>query len=510
MSQVLDFECPHCRGRLRSKDRTLVGREMPCPHCGGLLRIVDHADGRVEAEVSSSRVAAGKTVSRGTPRGPSRWPVRFAVTATVVLCCGLLLFVLRETGPSAGTGAAGTRGGAPPVTPVPDAGQASPAAALPTVPAGAEAVTETDIAVSRLKQLGQWIEAERVREGAWPLGVDGDDALPLPDRFSWLARLARIHIADGTPPPTLSLPWNAAENDRFVRRRLEPFQLPAFAPAGGDRYPAGHFVGVAGVGADAAQLPKSHPRAGIFGYARRTTVDDVKDGLANTFLVLGQERSLHSWANGEHAIRSLTAEPYFQGPDGFGTGQAEGMHVLMADGSVRFLSRTTDPVVMRRHAAMADGLALDPSVPGDPLGMEPVTPGVPQPPPSVVADAGPKRPAADEVPILPELAADAPKVDIDKALGQTLKQYRIENPVAIEDVLFELRELTAVPLDWSAFPQTPGGPLSATMTASLEGTTLGGILEVVAEKLGAEIVRERYGIRLVPRGASPATPSGQK
>ncbi len=501
MLQVLDFECPHCRGRLRSKDRTLVGREIPCPHCAQLIRIVDRPDGRVEAEGVDR--PAGRDPAKGIPRGPSRWTVRFAVTATVVLCCGLLFFVLRETGPSAGDKGTGA------VVPVPAVGPMPPD--TPSVPPGPGDAAPTEpepVAVQRLKQLGQWIEAERVREGAWPLAVDGDDSLDLPDRFSWLARLAGTHIVDGTPPPTLSLPWNAPENDRFVRRRLAPFQVPDSAPAGDDRYPARHFVGVAGVGADAPSLPKSHPRAGIWGYARRTTVEDVKDGLTNTFLVMGQERGLHSWANGEHSIRGLTAEPYFQGPDGFGTGQPDGMHVLMADGSVRFLSRSTDPVVMRRHAAMSDGLPLDPAVPGDPLRMEPGTPSSPppsspSPSPLGVPVAGGQVSPEDEKPILPELAVDLPKVDIEKALGLPLKQYRVQNPVAILEILFELRELMAIPLDWSAFPQTADGPLAATMTMNLEGTTVGGVLEVVAERLGAEIVRERLGVRLIPRKEKP-------
>lgn len=494
MPQVLDFECPHCRGRLRSKDRTLVGREIPCPHCAQPIRIVDRPDGRVEADAIAR--LSGAEPAKAIPRGPSRWTVRVAVTSTVLLCCGLLFFVLRETGPSTDGKGVGA------VVPVPAVGPMPPNA--PPIPPGPDEPPPTEpVAAERLRQLGEWIEADRLREGAWPLAVDGDDALDLPDRFSWLARLARTQVNDGTPPPTLSLPWNAPENDRFVRRRLAPFQVPELAPAGDDRYPARHFVGVAGVGADAPGLPKSHPRAGIWGYARRTTVEDVKDGLTNTFLVMGQERGLHSWANGEQSIRGLTAEPYFQGPDGFGTGQPEGMHVLMADGSVRFLSRSTDPVVMRRHAAMSDGLPLDPAVPGDPLRMEPGTPASPPPssPAGPITDAQP--PARDEMPILPELAVDLPTVDIERALGLPLKQYRVQNPVAIQEILFELRELTAVPLDWSAFPQTADGPLAATMTMNLEGTTVGGVLEVVAERLGAEIVRERLGIRLIPRKEKP-------
>jgi len=464
---------------------------MPCPECRAPIRIVDRPDGRIEARPA----AVPAKVTKG--RGPSRWPVRIAVIATVVLCCGLLFFVLREKSPGFGSSPLTSLDVAPPVD---DAGTV-PAGGGGEAPVGAPPVEA--VAAQRLRQLGLWLEEDRAKTGAWPLAFDEGEPLPLEQRLSWLARLAEGHVSDGTPPPTLSLPWDAPENDRFVRRRIAPFQNPDLAAAGSDRYPAGHFVGVAGVGADAPRLEKSHPRAGIWGYERRTTVDDVKDGLSNTLLLLGREQQLHSWADGAHSVRGLSAEPYVGGPDGFGTGHPDGMYGLLADGSVKFLSKETAPVVFRRYAAMGDGFSLDAAIPGDPLDLKPAA----SPAPMNVASPGiPTSPTspADEKPILPQLAADLPRIDIEKALAQPLKGYRIEKPVPIEEVLFELRELMAIPLDWSAFGQAPDGPLAGTMTVTLEGTTVGGVLEVVAEQLRAEIVRERLGVRLVPR-PRPAT-----
>lgn len=496
MPQILEFECPLCHARLRSKDRTLVGREIPCPECRAPIRIVDRNDGRIEAEAIAAPIPA-------PARGGGRWAVRVAVTSTILLCCGLLFFVLREKKP----------GSAGPVAPVPtppvvDTGTPPMPAPMNGVEGGEPQADP--VAVQRLRQLGGWLEEDRVQSGAWPLPFEEGEALAPEERFSWLARLAQRHVSDGTPPPNLSLAWNAPENDRFVRRRIAPFQNPDLAAAGPDRYPAGHFVGIAGVGPDAPRLAKSHPRAGIWGYERRTTVDDVRDGLSNTFLVLGREQQLHSWGDGVHSMRGVTAEPYFGGPDGFGTGQPDGMHALLADGSVKFLAKETAPVVIRRYAAMADGFSLDPSVSGDPLDLKPSAAPVTPAPVGVASQEKPASPE-DEKPILPQFAVDLPRVDLDKALSQPLKGYRIEKPVPIEEVLFELRELMAVPLDWSAFPPTAGGtpdsPLARTMTVTLEGTTVGGVLEVVAEQLRAEIVRERLGIRLVPRPQSGGEPA---
>src|SRR5262249_21127427 len=116
-----------------------------------------------------------------------------------------------------------------------------------------------------------------------------------------------------------------------------------------------HFVGVAGVGSDAARLPASDPRAGIFSYDRATRWDDIRDGASNTWLVLGVRDHLGSWAaGGPSTVRGLTREPYVNGPDGFGTGQEDSMLVLMADGRVRTVSRQADPRILRSLAAMAD------------------------------------------------------------------------------------------------------------------------------------------------------------
>src|SRR5205085_2369316 len=43
-----------------------------------------------------------------------------------------------------------------------------------------------------------------------------------------------------------------------------------------------HYMGVAGVGADAAELPLADRRAGFFGYDRKVNMTDIKDGLSCT------------------------------------------------------------------------------------------------------------------------------------------------------------------------------------------------------------------------------------
>ncbi len=118
---------------------------------------------------------------------------------------------------------------------------------------------------------------------------------------------------------------------------------------------ATHYVGMAGVGEDAPELPTRHERAGIFGYDRKTGIRDIRDGTSNTIMMTETNDADIPWAAGGRTLKSLTQEPYINGPDGIGSPTPGGCHVLMADGSVRFVSDDIDPETMRRMAAMADG-----------------------------------------------------------------------------------------------------------------------------------------------------------
>jgi hypothetical protein len=63
--------------------------------------------------------------------------------------------------------------------------------------------------------------------------------------------------------------------------------------------PLTHYIGVAGVGADAAILPLGHPRAGVFGYDRRTLLKDgFPDGISNTLMLIETANNPGHWAYG--------------------------------------------------------------------------------------------------------------------------------------------------------------------------------------------------------------------
>jgi hypothetical protein len=179
-------------------------------------------------------------------------------------------------------------------------------------------------------------------------------------RLSWLAELLPF-LGRNDWNLDFASNWNSTENQRFTRRPLPGVVNPALGPAAapGD-YPVTHYVGAAGVGEDAAGLPADDPRAGVFGYERQTRPQDLVRGGANTIDVLGVQDRCGPWAQGGRAtVRPLTQRPYVNGPDGFGSGQAEGMVVGMADGSARFLSDKIDPEIMEKLVTVRGGDKVD-------------------------------------------------------------------------------------------------------------------------------------------------------
>jgi hypothetical protein len=153
-------------------------------------------------------------------------------------------------------------------------------------------------------------------------------------------------------------------------------------------------------------------------------------------------------------------------------------------------------------AAMADGLPLDPKVPGEPGDQSPRSPA-----PDRLTATARKEPAgggSKDVGGLtktPDTAAPrvalaaarpaakksskptptpAPKVDLNAALGQRVVRFEQAKPVPLRDVLNVLEELVAVPIrgdrheidDLDDLLQTP-------VSLDLQNTTVAAILEAV-------------------------------
>jgi hypothetical protein len=210
---------------------------------------------------------------------------------------------------------------------------------------------------------------------------------------------------------------------------------------------------------------------------------------------------LASWAAGGRAtVRPFAQEPYINGPDGFGTGQPDGMLVLMADGSVKFLLRETDPSVLRRMAAMADGLPLDPAVPGEPsahgLNPPPLA-GVPPVPPVPAEDVAVQP--GDDRPIDVPLAPDPPRIDIAAALGQRIASIEQSEPVPASALLQQVAEMAGVTIDARAVieDKSLAGRLNTPVTLRLTQTTVRDMLEAVLQQVGLKYEAGEFGVRVL-------------
>ena len=199
------------------------------------------------------------------------------------------------------------------------------------------------------------LRAQAKAEGRFPPGAGGGTLLPPSTRLSWIAlALPYLDRRDWRRELDPAYAWNSPHNRPVSQRRLETVINPLISEQTTEAgFPVTHYVGVAGIGADAGDLPASDPRAGMFGFARTTRPEDLARGASNTLAVLGVARDLGPWAAGGRAtVRPLTRRPYVNGPDGFGSGQPHGMLAGMADGSVRFISKDMDPAVLEQLATI--------------------------------------------------------------------------------------------------------------------------------------------------------------
>jgi len=153
-------------------------------------------------------------------------------------------------------------------------------------------------------------------------------------------------------------PWIAEENLQLTGVIVPEFQNPADGRERYEGYPFGglaltHFAGMSGVedgrNVVAASLPRSDPRAGVFGYDEVATAKDITDGTSNTIMIIGSGELASPWTVGGGGTIRGAREPYFDQLSGFGSRgrYSTGAIAVMADGSVRFVSSDVDPGAFR-------------------------------------------------------------------------------------------------------------------------------------------------------------------
>jgi hypothetical protein len=156
-------------------------------------------------------------------------------------------------------------------------------------------------------------------------------------------------------------PWTAEPNQRAGETRLVVLLCPENPPDVPRGTPAvTSYVGIGGVGPDAAGLPLGSPKSGAFRYDGPTPFDRITDGLSQTLLFGETRYEVGPWLRGGHAtVRGLSdapdAPPLIGLGGQFGGYFPAGAHFALCDGSVRLFTPRTTPQVLFSYATIAGG-----------------------------------------------------------------------------------------------------------------------------------------------------------
>jgi hypothetical protein len=194
--------------------------------------------------------------------------------------------------------------------------------------------------------------------GALPREIPGIRAgrpYPPTQRVSWLAELLPF-----LGPEQASLygqinrqkSWNDPENGPIAATLIPQFLNPEFPPSSWwvrygsmkEETAVTHYVGIAGVGLDAAEYAQDDPavasKIGVFGYDRATRLrEDIPDGAANTIAVAQVPPTFkRPWlAGGGSTVMGVPEKGSIKPFVATNHDGKRGGMFIMADGSVRFI-----------------------------------------------------------------------------------------------------------------------------------------------------------------------------
>jgi prepilin-type processing-associated H-X9-DG protein len=241
---------------------------------------------------------------------------------------------------------------------------------------------------NNLKQIGLAIANYQDTYGHFPMGTSSGAVFPPDKRLSWCTEIYPAFLAGGIQSLLdRAKSWDAESNcpprhrvridtmtgatrEEFVGN-VKVFLCPANLVRNDPSLPSPtHYVGLAGVGEHAAELPFTDPRAGFFGYDRQISSREIKDGLSTTMAITEVLDGGPWTAGGRAAVRGLAAgeQPYlgeggqFSSLHQSGEGLLQGpvaTNVCFADGSVRFFTPSVSPQVFEALATIAGGEKVD-------------------------------------------------------------------------------------------------------------------------------------------------------
>lgn len=225
---------------------------------------------------------------------------------------------------------------------------------------------------NNLRLLGMGLKTYHDTEKSFPYGCVGNPKFKPSRRWSWYLGLKPLLAQEPSVPLELMKPSDdprnvpltfkaeGKEGDGIMTFQLRP-PMGTICPNGKTEtdklgQPLATYVGMAGVGRDAAAFPLTNPRAGMWGYDRVTTLDDVKRPQDAVIHVIETATDRGSWYRGGPAtVRGVVpGDKPLIGKDGQFGGFHPGVAMtLFVDGHVEALSKRVDATVLRKMATIA-------------------------------------------------------------------------------------------------------------------------------------------------------------
>jgi prepilin-type processing-associated H-X9-DG protein len=220
---------------------------------------------------------------------------------------------------------------------------------------------------NNLRQIGQAVQNYSEHNNHYfPPGTVLNTALNPRQRLSWQAALLPYlspgeAVGKKADKPREELvnriafeaAWDAPAN-AGLRWNVSTFLCPTFArELSPGQIGLTSYVGLAGVGDDAAALPLTDANAGFFGYDRLLRASDISARLDATMTVIETMQDNGLWpAGGPPTVRGVQADSNrYVGKDAaFGGLHRQGANILWADGSVRLVTEKIDPDLFRSES----------------------------------------------------------------------------------------------------------------------------------------------------------------